>query len=769
MCELGGANGEVPTADDSDECFAGRCGAGSMMRQRVVAVLTCVLLAGGWLSATPAAGADLFNTAPPPVEAPAVDDSLRRVQMVKTEQPPIIDGRLSDTAWGRAAVLPEFTQAFPNAGAPPSARTEVRLLFDADYVYIGVRAFDSEPEKIIAKERQRDIAMDQDDFVAVALDPFHDRRRGYYFQVNAVANRRDGLITPHTDTENGGLQIQFEWDGIWHAEAVIDEQGWTAELAIPMKTISFDPDQTTWGFNVERVIPRRNETMRWTAATRTKQVVTMGDAGNLEGLTGLRQGLGIDLVPYAKFTGTRETPGGNDTFLFKPGGDLYYKVTPSVTAALTVNTDFAETEVDDRRVNLTRFPLFFPEKRRFFNQDANYFKFAGTEQTPLPFFSRRIGLGLDRTPIDLLAGVKVTGQVGRVNFGLLSVQADKTDGLNSKNLSVGRASMGIFDESSIGVVFTHGNPASKADNLLGGADLTLKSSNFLGTSQVAELDAYVMRSEGEGQTGNAFGAKLLYPNFTWDAGLTFGQSGATFNPALGFIDLAGTRDYKGWVGRSWRPAGLDSVRLGLGATNKTTLDNRTIQGVISLPELRLTTTSQDGISAGPILFQEQYFVPFEIAPGVMIPSGNYTYLTYYLALASAPTRAVSGSIEVGCCEYVREGRRMDLDARLVWRPSTFFNLGATYSQVKLDLPDGKFTVHIGQLNLNMTLTRNLSWNLVGQYDNVSHEFGLNSRMRWAVQPGSDLFLVFNHHADTERGWHSNVSELSTKLGWTFRF
>lgn len=740
------------------------------MQQKVMAVLAGVLLMGGWFDATRTEGADLLNEVQLRLDAPVIDTSvLHRVPMVKTEEPPIIDGHLSETAWERAAVVTELTQAYPNEGAPPSARTEVRLLYDADFLYIGIRAFDSEPEQIIAKERQRDIAMDGDDHIAVALDPFHDLRRGYYFQVNPLGNRRDGLITPNVDTEEGGWQTQFEWDGIWYADAVIDAQGWTAELAIPMKTISFDPNQTTWGFNVERVIARKNETMRWTAATRTKQVVVMGDAGNLEGFTGLRQGLGVDVVPYAKFTGKRETPGGNDKFPFELGGDVYYKVTPSVTAALTVNTDFAETQVDDRRVNLTRFPLFFPEKRRFFLQDSNYFQFGGGAPGPLPFFSRRIGLTADRMPIDLLGGVKVTGQIGRMNFGLLSVQADKMDDLNSKNLSVGRASVGFLDESSVGVIFTNGDPLRNAENRLGGADVTLKSSNFLGTSQVVEMNAYFMRSDGEGQSGNAFGGRLLYPNFTWDAGLTFDQLGTHFNPALGFIEQAGVRNYSGWLGRSWRPKGLDSVRLELSAEDRTTLDGRPITGSLYLPEVTVKSTSQDSLSFAPVVRREQYFEPFEIVPSLIIPPGEYAWLAYNLFLESAKTRAVVGSINVECCAYLNGGHRVNLETRLVWRPSTWFNLGANYSQVRLDLPDRNFTVHVGQLNLNMTFTRNLSWNLVGQYDNVSNEFGVNSRMRWAVQPGSDLFLVFNHNADTERGWHSKVSELIAKLVWTIRF
>jgi hypothetical protein len=722
----------------------------TVRRLAIVSFIAIVCMGSGW-----AYGADR-STGP-------------HVTMVRTEEPPVIDGRMTESVWERAAVVSELTQAYPNEGAPPSARTEVRLLFDADFLYIGVRAFDVEPEQIVAKERQRDIAMDGDDYVAVALDPFHDLRRGYYFQINPLGNRRDGLISPHADTEDGGLQTQFEWDGIWYAEAVIDAQGWTAELAIPMKTISFDPDQSTWGFNVERFIARRNETMRWTAATRTKQVVAMGDAGHLEGLTGLRQGLGVDIVPYARATATRDAPGSSEQFVFRLGGDLYYKATPSVTAALTINTDFSETEVDDRRVNLTRFPLFFPEKRRFFLQDGNYFQFGGGAPTPLPFYSRRIGLSADRTPIDLLGGVKVTGQVGRINMGLLSVQSDKTDGLNSKNLTVGRASMGFLDESSVGAIFTNGDPLQNVENRLGGADLTLKSSNLLGTSQVVELDAYYMQSDGAGQSGNAFGGRLLYPNFMWDAGLTFGQLGTYFNPALGFIEQAGTRNYSGWLGRSWQPAGLDSVKVGFFAEDKTTLDGRPITGGLWLPEVTVKSTSQDSFYIAPLVRREQYFEPFDIAPGVIIPPGEYTWLAYELFLGTAKTRAVAGSIDVECCAYLDRGHRMNMDARLAWRPNAWFNMVANYSQVRLALPDGRFTVHIGQLNFNMTFTRNLSWNLVGQYDNVSNEFGMNSRMRWAVQPGSDVFLVFNYNADTEHGWHYNGSELIAKLAWTIRY
>lgn len=221
--------------------------------------------------------------------------------------------------------------------------------------------------------------------------------------------------------------------------------------------------------------------------------------------------------------------------------------------------------------------------------------------------------------------------------------------------------MGFLDESTAGVIFTNGDPLRNAENRLGGADVTLKSSNFLGTSQVVELDAYYMRSDGEGQSGNAFGGRLLYPNFTWEAGLTFGQLGTHFNPALGFIDQAGTRNYSGWLERSWRPDGLDSVKIGISDDDKTMLDGRPITGALWLPEMTVTSISQDSFYIAPVVRREQYFEPFEIAPGVIIPPGEYAWLTHNLFLESAKTRAVVGSIGVECCAYLNRGHRMNLD------------------------------------------------------------------------------------------------------------
>lgn len=359
---------------------------------------TFACLAALWLTTAEVNGSE--GGAQSHAEArPAVKDPYR-VRMVRADSPPKIDGRLDEAIWSKATVINGFKQAEPNEGTEPSEKTIVRLLYDVDFVYISVRASDSKPNGIIAKERQRDIDLDGDDSIALAFDPFHDRQRGYYFQVNPLGTRRDGLITQEREAGSYELTYSVEWDGIWYAEASIDAQGWAAEIAIPIKTISFDPGNATWGFNVERRIARKNEVVRWRAAQRVKRVYSMGDAGELVGLTGLRQGLGLDLIPYARVKLTRDRENTVSAEI-EPGLDVFYKPTPSVTLALTLNTDFAEAEVDDRRVNLTRFPLFFPEKRAFFLQDANYFRFGGIQTSPLPFFSRKIGLSDEGEPIDL--------------------------------------------------------------------------------------------------------------------------------------------------------------------------------------------------------------------------------------------------------------------------------------------------------------------------------------------------------------------------------
>ena len=406
--------------------------------------------------------------------------------MVQTPEAPVIDGKLDDAVWEKAAVITNFTQVRPIENVAPTERTEVRLLQDSDFLYVAIRAYDSEPEKLIAKEMQRDISLRSEDRLSFTIDTFRNLRSGYYFAMNPRGSRLDGLVTPGAD--RGGYQP--EWDGIWYGKSSIDSLGWVVEIAIPAKTISFDPDLDIWGFNVERDIERKGERVRWSGLKRNLQVADMTDAGTITEMGEFSQGRGLDIIPYLKGGYKKDHSAGTDDFDFEPGLDLFYKISPAVTLAVTVNTDFAETEVDDRQVNLTRFPLFFEEKRDFFLQDANIFRFAKLNRSPLPFHSRRIGLTPNRSPLDIIAGGKITGRLGNVNFGLLNVQVDEFEGLESKNLTVGRASMNVLGESETGIIVTHGDPSSNDNNSLIGYDFNYLNSDFQGSGQIVEGNFY---------------------------------------------------------------------------------------------------------------------------------------------------------------------------------------------------------------------------------------------------------------------------------------
>jgi hypothetical protein len=687
--------------------------------------------------------------------------------MAQSSEPPIIDGKLDEVIWTEAAVFSNFTQVRPSEGILPSEKTEVRLLQDADFLYIGIRAYDSEPDKIIAKEMQRDITLRSEDRVRITIDTFHNLRGGYYFAMNARGSRQDGLVTPGIG--RGGYQP--EWDGIWYGKSSIDSLGWVAEIAIPAKTLTFNPNKSTWGFNVERDIRRKGERVRWSGPKRNKSITDMSDAGVITHIQGFSQGRGLDIVPYLKANYQKDHSSGTDTFEFQPGLDLFYKITPAVTLALTLNTDFAETEVDDRRVNLTRFPLFFEEKRDFFLQDTNIFSFGKLSRSPLAFNSRSIGLTPNREPLDILAGGKITGRVGRLNFGLLNVQVDEFENLESKNLTVGRASLNIFGESETGIIVTHGDPSTNANNSLIGYDFNYKNSDFQGSGQIVESNFYVMKSFTSELSGDdlAFGASVDYPNDDWDAGFKAEQIEENFHPALGFVEETGTRQYEGRLGRSWHPDGLESVTLDIMAKSRTRIDGQLIDQVLQGPGLNIRTPIRDELTIAPLFLKEQLFEPFEIVDGVIIPMGTYSFSRIQGQVASSDTRPLSASLQAEFGDFF-SGKRTDLIGTVGWRPSSHFNVLASYETNIVDLPEGDFTIDVVQVNFNVLFSPDLVWNITNQWDNESERYGINSRIRWTIKPGNDLFFVINQEMDTLLSrWRTLRSDLSTKLAWTFRF
>ena len=445
--------------------------------------------------------------------AVANGNSTKVVRVVRVDTPPVIDGRLDEAVWGQAEVITDFHQVRPGDGTPPSERTEVYLLYGDDALYIGARMYDSEPERMAAPTVRHGQGLGRDDRLVVILDPFNTRRGGYRFETNSNGVRHDALYD-NPDSFNSN------WTVIWDTAAAIFDQGWTSEVEIPFKTLPFDPTIDTWGFNFGRSIRRRGEEVAWVSRNRS---YNPSIAGLATGLTGLGQGRGLDIVPSLSINQRKAfVPGSSDANL-EPSLDVFYRVTPSLNASMTINTDFSATEVDDRQVNLTRFNLFFPEKRDFFLNDADLFEFgrisaagnaatsASTENNGRPFFSRRLGLSPSGTPVDLRYGGKLSGRVGRWTIGTLAVQQDAVGGGGGATgdahaAFVGRVSANVLDESSVGMIVTAGDPNSGRDNALVGLDFRYLNTRLPG-GRVMQADAWFQRTRHRGAERRRFGLR----------------------------------------------------------------------------------------------------------------------------------------------------------------------------------------------------------------------------------------------------------------------
>ncbi len=698
---------------------------------------------------------------------------------------PTIDGVISPEEWAGAAIIDDFTQVEPVEGAKPSERTVCYLMCDADNLYLAFRCFDSQPDQIRAKLSTRDVRLDPDDHVELILDTFHDKRNAYFLQIGAGGAKGDGLIGPNFFTK--------DWDGIWKTRTTIDDKGWSSELAIPAKTIAMGNTQESFGLNIHREIKRTNERVQWASPKRNTRIFTIAAAGTITGVGVLDQGLGLDIKPYLTTNGRRhwqDREWGGDV---EPGVDIVYKITPSLAATLTVNTDFAETEVDDRVVNLTRFSTFFPEKRDFFLEDASIFNFGRSRRgTFLPFFSRRIGLTRDGTPAPIIIGGKITGRVGDLNIGVLDVLQDKVDGVDMKNIAVVRAYMNILDESTLGVLFTHGDPQTNGDNTLGGVDFEYRTRKLWG-DKVLRAGAFVVGTYDDpdpeavqadptlsDEYGYAYRARIQYPNDPIDALLRYREVSDEYRPDLGFVRRRGVRDLKGSFEYEPRVGGsVRNFRFGVDTDLIWRIDDGKLETAeVEVTPFGLELDSGDAFGLEVVPMYERLIEGFEIYDGITIPAGDYDFTRFSAFVEFADKRALSGRIRTSAGGFY-SGSRQEIGGELNWRPSGWFRLSLDSEYNHVDLPEGSFDTTLVSLKLNVDFSPDLSWSLLTQWDDVSDSLGINSRVRWIIQPGNEVFFVINHSMTTaedttlaqDRNWrlrHVNT-EVSVKVAWTFRF
>lgn len=676
-----------------------------------------------------------------------------------------IDGKLDEPAWQNAPPIGPLLQAQPLEDVAATEETVVRVLFDSSALYFGITCLDRNPSGIVATQLTRDAELEVDDHVVVVLGPFFDHRNGFFFAVNPTGARVDGQISNNTEHPT------LDWDGIWNAGARITPEGWVVEIVIPFKTLRFKPGQTTWGLNVQRQLKRRNEIDRWAGPRRNIWITNLAEAGILEDLPVISQGRGLEFRPYGlvrKSDGNWEGDGGLD---------ISKDLRPNLNGSLTINTDFAETEVDARKVNLTRFPLFYPEKRAFFLEGAGVFETAGSstfESDLLPFHSRRIGL-YEGQEVPIIVGGKIAGRQSRYNIGFLDVQTSKVDdiGLTSQNLLVARVSRDFWRQSYVGGIVTRGNPSGQGDNSLIGADARLATSTFRGDKNLS-LDLYLYRTSDEftHSTDYAGGFKVDYPNDVWDARVSWKQIGSDFWPGLGFVPRTGIRKTDAGVQFQPRPDryGIRRFKFEIESTLVTGLDNEIESWVLQAVPFGVEFESGDRFEFELSPQSERLDEPFEIFPGYVIPPGSYTWGHWAAVAETATKRPWVIQFRSGLGGFY-DGTRRDLGLGLILKPSEHFRFAFRGERNDIRLDQGDFFVQLFSAEVDVNISPNILWSSLVQYDNESRMLGFQGRFRWILRPGNDLYFVLN------TGWlraldHSydpTSNSATVKLQYTFRF
>ena len=694
-----------------------------------------------------------------------------------------VDGILDEAVWQRASVANNFTQREPNEGEPASEKTEVRVLYDDEFIYFGAICFDSSPELVGGSELGRDDSFANDDKFSILIDTFHDHRNGFVFSTNPLGTQFDALITD----EN--VNFNVEWDEKWDSKVTINEKGWEIEIAIPFKSLrSSKSEVQTWGLELARLIRRKNEMTYWSGWDRDYQFFHVSQAGHLTDLKHVKTGLKLRVKPFA-VGGFSQTP-KNSGSKFKNESqvgieDLKISLTSSLTADFTANPDFAQAEVDAAELNLTRFSLFFPEKREFFLEGAGIFDF-GTERPRygssapdlLVFFSRRIGLEnkvstqQENTPIPIFAGAKVTGDIAGFQFGAINMHTDKKNVNPQTNYGVVRVKKKLLGRSYIGGILTN-KIASGGEhyNRVGGID-----GNFVLFEKLL-LRGFLTQSD-------TFGIKeknLAHQGvLRWDTDQVRGELERTridenFNPEIGFVLRKNMIKKK--LRTTWRPRPeIDSIRQLTISSGHEWFNSQTTGSLESRENdfyFGIDYESGDLVAFSGNSNYELLAETFQVHPTAALPIGSYNFKDYMLRLRTYDGRRASGELEIEGGTYYN-GNKLTVDFEGEIDINKHFSVILEHEYNKVNLATSSFVARVVNTGLNYNLTNKLLTSTAIQYDNVYDRFLLNVRLNYIYRPGDDIFIVYNDTRDfdpTYRGFFGGLVNrtLMVKFNHSFDF
>jgi hypothetical protein len=681
-------------------------------------------------------------------------EPLRTAEASRVDRAPRLDGTLDDPLWRQASPISKFLQREPYEGQAPTEQTEVRILYDKHEVYFGITCFDSNPKGIVATELRRDVSQELDDYFEIIIDSSHDRRNAYVFQVNPLGTQRDALITEEQAAENGDGDPG--WDGVWTSEAWITKDGWTATVSIPFSTLNFMQSRDViWGINFKRFIRRRNEEDLWSGWQRVYGAARIGQAGELHGISDIGSGRLFIVKPYALtgFThlpssaaGTGLTPGTNP--LLTAGLDVKLGLRSNLVANFTVNTDFADADVDTQQFNLTPYKLFFPEKRQFFLENAGVFNFSmggDSGNGDLLFFSRQIGIDpITGIEVPVNGGAKVTGSLGNFELGAMEVNTRQLGPNPSANYAVMRVKRSLWSGSYVGVMGIDKRSANPFDsfNQTTGADTRLVFFNNL----VVNGYAAQTRTPGFSSGQTNLGAGFDYQTNWLEVFAQHRKVGPNFNPKVGF--LGRTDCICDYVDVNFKPRPkIPGVRdlnfesfLFHAPDTHHVLQTQEWQGTFRIDFHNGAYSDDDLVD----YFIQRLITPFNIYKNVFIPAGEYHWDRHQFTYGSPQNRRLMMNFFERFGTYYN-GHLNEARVRATYRANErlSFSFSEEWDRFRLPVPGGDFSVVVGGFQSNYSFSRFLTLSALVQMDTANTQAAsANIRLRWNYRPDSDLYVVY---------------------------
>ncbi len=670
---------------------------------------------------------------------------------------PRLDGRLDDAVWAKAIVIADFRQKEPREGSPATQATRVRIVYDKTHLYIAAELEDSEPDLVRATELRRDNTLESDDTFAVLLDSYHDHRNAFLFRVNPRGTRYDAIV------RNESRLVDADWDEQWSVAAALGERGWTVEIAIPFKILRFSGDEEqAWGLNLERVIKRKNELVSWAAWNRNFAFTHVSQAGHLTGLKDIRQAERLRIRPYvvagAEKLGATSPPRTARALAEVGIDDLKFAVSSNLTADLTLNPDFAQAEVDAQRVNLTRFSLFFPERRQFFIEGADSLKMGVAQQDFGSrlleiVYTRSIGLSPQGEPLPIIGGGKLTGKSAGFDLGVLNVQTDDSAAAPGENFAVGRARKELLGRSYVGAIVTNRQGGGR-HNRVAGADARFVLGKYLNVTGLvaASSDATVEGTRWAAQAGAEWQSDLV------EAGVSYLDVNEGFTPGAGFVRrhdrMTGAR-----LSLKPRPRSRFVRQLEISPSFVSFHDQRgVLQSSESTMAFATVFQSGDRIAAKVDHQVERLPDPFEISAGVVLPPRRYDWNTAEVSVETFDGRKLSGRAEANVGRFY-DGTHGSYEFALEYRPGKNFSVQSDYEFNDVDLGEGSFHTHLFGLKSNVSFTSSLLASAYAQYNSSGSLAVVQVRLNYIFRTIDNVYVVYNETRRTD-GVFANRSNRS---------